>query len=492
MRLALLVCGLVALSFALSSAILAWSARRACAAQLERRLAAVSQELAASAELAVAGGDFSAMSPPVGRAMAGERLLLASIVRADGATLWRQARAGFLEPLNEDGVRLALGTGRPPKSSYEAGGTSAWEWVIPLRARVGLGKAPADAGSAGVVLRVGYDAAELSRDAAAAGAQAAGPALKGLLLAALACLALGFAGAARLSAGFTRTIRKLLSGVQAVGEGHLSARVQTSRADELGELSGEFNAMSRRLKELEELKESFLLTITHDLNNPLSAIAGYGELLRSGLYGPLTQKQAAAVERICEGGRRLAELVDNILELTTIEAGKMPFAPQELPLRAAAQAVLSPLEAKAGELGVVLDASGIPEESVVWADERALQRLLSNLAVNALRFTAEGGRVSVRWRRGPEAEDLVVVEDTGAGIPKDRLPRVFEKFSRVEETAGAARLPRGTGLGLAICKRIAERHGGRIWAESELGRGSTFILSLPRKPAEQGSAGLRR
>ena len=483
-RLALLTCGLVAFSFALSAAILARSARHTSDAQIESRLTAFNEVLAASAEHAIAARDLSLLSEPAGAAMAERGLLFLSVSRADGSTLWRASRAGFSEPLNEEGIRLALATGRPPKSSYESSGASALEWVIPLQARIETRKGALGADTTGVVLRAGYDAAQLRRAASAAAAQAARPALRSLLLAALACLALGFVGAARLSAGFTRTIRKLLTGVQAVGEGHLSARVQTSRADELGELSGEFNAMSQRLKELEQLKESFLLTITHDLNNPLSAVTGYAELLRSGVYGPVTGKQAAAVDRISEGGHRLTGLIENILDLTRLEAGKMPFAPQELSLGTVAQAAIAPLEAKARELDVVFDASAIPDDAVVWADERTLHRLLSNLALNALRYTPKGGRVSLSFKRGPAGtpgEAVVVVEDTGAGIPKNRLSSIFEKFSRIEETAGAARLPRGPGLGLATCKRIAERHGGRIWVESELGRGSAFFVSLPRK-----------
>jgi signal transduction histidine kinase len=274
-----------------------------------------------------------------------------------------------------------------------------------------------------------------------------------------------------------------MQGAQQVSSGHFSARVVTRREDELGELSAEFNEMSRRLGELERLKDSFLAKITHDLRSPLSAIIGHADLMLMGSRGPMTDKQEQSMKVVVQSAREQAELVDNILDITKLEAGKLTFVPALVRLKPAVQAVLDLLAPKAEEYGVTLDASGIPEGTTVWADEPAFKRLVTNLVSNSLKFTPKDGRVSVEWRTDGSAGDRVVVRDTGIGIPPDKIAPLFTKFVQVEETLHKVRFARGTGLGLVICKEIVEGHGGRLWVESEYERGSTFSFTLPPAPA---------
>lgn len=479
MKLGLLVSGLITASVGVAGVIQFASERRARHAEAEARLATAAGRLKVLADESLTAGNMEALSSAAKAAFGEEHLLFGLLVRADGKSLWREVRSGYTEPLNEEGVRGALGTARAVRSDHASGGRQAVEWAMPLKTRIEGPTGATGTRPLGVVLRTGFDAAEVR----AAAAAAAAPALKRLALAALASLALGLAGAAWLSDNFTRTIRKLMLGAQEVGAGHFSARVLTRRGDELGELSEEFNVMGHRLEELERLKDSFLAKITHDLRSPLAAIVCYADVMQMGVQGPLTDKQKNSLKLITASGNDLAELVNNILDLTKLEAGKMSFAQSEVPLKPMARSVVELFQIKADEYGVQLDSTGIPEETVVWADEQALKRLISNLVSNSLKFTPKGGKVSILWQSGAGGEDMLVVKDTGIGIPQDKISTLFQKFSQVEETMHKVRFARGTGLGLAICREIADGHGGRIWAESEYQQGSTFYVALPKKKA---------
>ena len=186
---------------------------------------------------------------------------------------------------------------------------------------------------------------------------------------------------------------------------------------------------------------------------------------------------------VIQSGTDLAELIDNILDVTKLEAGRLSFVPARAPLRPAVQGVLALLASKAAEYGVTLDASRVPAEAAVWADEQALRRVLTNLVSNALKFTPRGGTVSVEWAREPLGGDRVTVRDTGIGIPADKLPTLFTKFAQVEETMHKVRYAKGTGLGRVICKEIVEAHGGTVRVESPPGGGAVFSFTLPPKPA---------
>lgn len=333
-------------------------------------------------------------------------------------------------------------------------------------------------GGTGMALVVGFDRAESARRSAAS---LAGLRRRLLGLSASA-LAVGLLGAALFARRMTKTLDKLAAGAQRIGEGHLSARVLTTRADELGALSSEFNAMGKKLQELEELKDAFLAKITHDLRSPLSAVVGYAGLLEMQTEGPLTEKQVRSAKLIIESAGYLSELIDNILDLTKMEAGRMPFSPVPADLAGLAKTVVEQLAVKAAEYGVRLDASGIPAGARVYADEQALRRVLVNLVSNSLKFTPTGGAVRLEWSRTAEGFDRVGVRDSGIGIPPERIASLFNKFTQVPETANVVRPVRGTGLGLAICKEIVEAHGGRIWVESVYQKGSVFHFTLPPVP----------
>ena len=478
-KLALLVSGLVAATVAVGGVIQFAGERRARFAEAQAALEASASRLAALSDAALPANDLARLDSAADASFNSEHLLFGALVRSDGKTLWRRTRAGYSEPLNEEAVRGALAAGHPWRSDESSGGRPSVEWTVPIAARSEAATGATGTRPLPVVLRAGFDAEEVHASAA----EAAAPAMKRLLLAGLAGIALGLLGAAWLSSNITRTIRKLMLGAQEMGAGHFSVRVMTRRGDELGELTDEFNVMGHRLAELEALKDSFLAKITHDLRSPLAAIVCYADVMQMGTQGPLTEKQEQSLKLISESGNDLAALINNILDMTKLEAGKMSFLPAEVELRPAAQQVVDLQQVKASEYGVTLDATGVPDGTVLWADEQALNRVLSNLVSNSLKFTPKGGRVSVTWQKADTGEDVIAVKDTGIGIPQDKIATLFQKFSQVEETMHKVRFARGTGLGLAICREIAEGHGGRIWVESEYQQGSTFYITFPKKPA---------
>ncbi|MEK7383807.1 MAG: HAMP domain-containing sensor histidine kinase [Elusimicrobiota bacterium] len=285
-----------------------------------------------------------------------------------------------------------------------------------------------------------------------------------------------------LARTLTRPIRQLSIGAEMIGRGKLDYRIPEAGSDELGRLAGQFNSMARKLSELDELKESFLTQITHDLRNPLGAVMGFAEILQTGMHGPLNAAQEKSIGIILTNSQYLSELINNILDLTKFEAGRMELNRRPLALRACVQPAVELLEVKAREFGVRLEYSQIPESAVVLADEQGLRRVLHNLISNALKFTPQGGQVSILWACAKDGQDCIAVKDTGIGIPADKLNSLFGKFCQIAETKNKVRESRGTGLGLVICKGIVEAHGGRIGVESEYKKGTTFYFTLPPAP----------
>ncbi len=240
-------------------------------------------------------------------------------------------------------------------------------------------------------------------------------------------------------------------------------------------------AMARESEALNRLKTEFLSNVGHELRIPLTAIMGFAELLLERIPGELNPEQERYVRTMLESGRELLGMINNLLDLSKIKAGKIPWRPAALDLKPLLDAVadtVRPLIVKR-HLHLSVDVEADAGPVVAFADEGLVKQVLLNLLSNAAKFTPAGGTVSVCARTASDGAEAVEVrvEDTGIGIGASDLERIFQEFHQVD--GSATRDQPGTGLGLAITKRLVELQGGRIWAESRLGEGSRFTVHLP-------------
>ncbi len=229
----------------------------------------------------------------------------------------------------------------------------------------------------------------------------------------------------------------------------------------------------RALQAADRVKTEFLMQMSHELRTPLNCIIGYSEAMIDGLDGPVTEEQAQSLRRIAESGRRLLRLIENLLDLSRLEAGRMEFAPREVRVEETLEAILHQARSLVGERPVRLELAIQEPLPPAWADPDRLAQVVFNLVGNAVKFT-ERGTVRVEARQRDAGFVEVSVSDTGPGIPPDQQARIFDKF--VKATGNRRQ---GAGLGLAICREIVERMGGTIRLESEPGRGSTFRFTVP-------------
>lgn len=237
-----------------------------------------------------------------------------------------------------------------------------------------------------------------------------------------------------------------------------------------------------------QVRDEFLAAMSHELRTPLNAVLGLAEMLLEGIHGPLNAGQAHSVQTIEESGRHLLELISDILEASTIETGAVELHPGWVDLPLLFDAIkrrYAPTAARK-KLRLTIDlASGLKP---LWADERRVQQMVGNLLGNAIKFTAEGGEVVVRVAPNRELDELIItVQDTGIGIADADIQRLFQPFVQLD--AGLDRRYGGTGLGLSLVRTLAELHGGDISVASTPGRGSTFRLVLPLKPAHRPDSG---
>ena len=239
----------------------------------------------------------------------------------------------------------------------------------------------------------------------------------------------------------------------------------------------ELRQVNERLKELDKLKTEFINTVNHELRTPLTSIKEGINLVLDGSSGPINQDQASFLRIARNNIDRLNRLINDLLDISKIEAGKMELDPTRfhLPLLVEEGASLHRLKAK--EKGIHLSSSTIPDLLPVEVDRDRILQVLSNLIDNAIKFTPEGGEVRVTTRPWDGKFACLCVEDSGIGIRKEDLNKLFGKFQQIGDEK--ERKTGGTGLGLAICKAIVEAHGGKIWVESEVGKGSRFYFTVP-------------
>ena len=304
----------------------------------------------------------------------------------------------------------------------------------------------------------------------------------------LLALALGFA----ISWSLIGAVKEIDAGLRQIASGDFSRRVEVPNRDELGALAGNLNRMNEELGrlygELEAAsrhKSQFLANMSHELRTPLNAILGYTELVLDGIYGEPPEKIREVLQRVEQSGRHLLGLINDVLDLSKIEAGQLVLALADYSMTDVVTAVFGAMEPLASEKALTLKIDAPADLPIGHADERRITQVLINLVGNAIKFT-EAGEVRIE-ARAVDGWFTVGVADSGPGIELAHQARIFEEFQQVDNSS--TRKKGGTGLGLAIARRILALHGGRIWVESEPGRGATFRFALPvRVEAQQAIA----
>ena len=229
-------------------------------------------------------------------------------------------------------------------------------------------------------------------------------------------------------------------------------------------------------------KSEFLSNMSHELRTPLNSIIGFSEVMRDGMAGMVTDEQKQYLNDIWESGRHLLRLINDILDLSKIEAGKMQLEISEFSISDLIGSSFAMLREKAMKHGISLTSEQDEDIGIITADQIKIKQVLLNLLSNALKFTPDGGFTTVKARRIDDAEIEISVIDTGIGIAQKDMEKLFRPFQQVESTL--IKKHEGTGLGLKLCKDIVELHGGRIWAESTPGQGSRFVFVLPIKQVD--------
>jgi signal transduction histidine kinase len=277
-------------------------------------------------------------------------------------------------------------------------------------------------------------------------------------------------------------VQQMNARMNAIASGDFTGRVQVPNRDELGSLAANLNRMNDELGQLYRVlatasqhKSEFLANMSHELRTPLNAIIGFSEVLSERMFGELNEKQDEYLKDIHAAGQHLLSLINDILDLSKIEAGRMELELTEFDLPMTIDNALMLIRERAGRRSIELH-RGVDERlGQVQADERKIRQVLLNLLSNAIKFTPEGGRIDV-GAKPVNGSVEVSVSDTGVGIAPEDQEAVFEEFKQV---GTADKKVEGTGLGLALARKFIELHGGKIWVKSQVGTGSTFTFTIP-------------
>jgi signal transduction histidine kinase len=277
-------------------------------------------------------------------------------------------------------------------------------------------------------------------------------------------------------------LRRTQERLSEIAGGDFAGHVEVPNRDEIGALAADVNRMNDELgrlyRELEAAsrhKSDFLATMSHELRTPLNAIIGFSEVLHEQMFGELNERQVAYVRDVLEAGRHLLSLINDVLDLAKIEAGRMELELSEVSVPDVLRSSVSMYSEHASRDSIALGLTTEPAEIEITADERRLRQIVFNLLSNAVKFTPAGGKVDVSARLD-DGQVEIAVADTGPGIAAEDIETIFEEF---EQTVDGKKKEEGTGLGLPLSRKLVELHGGRLWVESEVGRGSTFRFTLP-------------
>ncbi len=331
-----------------------------------------------------------------------------------------------------------------------------------------------------------------------------------------------------LTRSIVRPILSIEESAKRIGQGDLKQRVPVMTEDEIGNLAVEFNNMAESLQnyystlekkveerteelrlanedlftnkqeleianiELQEanrMKTQFLANVSHELRTPLNSIIGFSELLQEKAFGDLNDRQMQYVEYVHSSGGHLLQLINNILDLSKIEAGRMDLQPEEFSIMEVLGEILGIIRAMAHEKNISIESKTVPASPKLRADKAKFKHIMINLLSNAVKFNVEGGKIMVDWETTEEPSGMKMerflifrVKDTGIGIKEEDKPKLFKEFEQIDSSI--TREYGGTGLGLVLTKRLVELHNGQIWVESEPDRGTTFFVKLPQGTEE--------
>jgi histidine kinase len=281
-----------------------------------------------------------------------------------------------------------------------------------------------------------------------------------------------------LSRGVTGPVKAMSAASERIAAGQYQERVHVDGQDELSHLASRFNDMAARLDEVESMRRRLIADVSHELRTPLTSIQGSVE----GLIDGVLPASNETYQQIHSEAQRLNRLVNDLQELSQVESLAFQLEDRPVSVAGLVGTVLKRLAPTASARGIELKSDPLPDLPAIQGDEDRLLQALSNIVGNALSYTAHGGAVTLSARRAAD-EIQISVRDTGVGIAAEHLPRIFDRFYRIDKSR--SRQAGGSGIGLTIARALVEAHGGRIWAESAgLDRGSTFAIGLPVRPRE--------
>ncbi len=274
----------------------------------------------------------------------------------------------------------------------------------------------------------------------------------------------------------TRPVKEMRLAVREFSKGNFEPRIQVVGDDEISDLANTFNQMAESLAKSENLRSTFLANVSHDLRTPMTSIAGYIDGIRSGAIPP--EKQNYYLGIVSSEIQRLSRLVNQLLDISRMEAGMRQFNPTEFDICELARLILISFESKIDEKHLEVDFDIEEERMPVIADRDAMHQILYNLCDNAIKFSNEGGLLRIRIQAGERGKYAVTVYNEGAGIPKEDLPYIFDRFYKSDKSRGLDKI--GVGLGLYIVKTMLTANGESIRAESEEGKHCAFTFTVKK------------
>ncbi len=240
----------------------------------------------------------------------------------------------------------------------------------------------------------------------------------------------------------------------------------------------ELETKNRELQRLDDLKSDFVATVSHELRTPLTIIQEGVALISDRILGDVNEKQVSILSQVLENIARLTRIIDGLLDISKLEAGEMELKRSSVDTAKFIKKIVEDFQSKAKEKKIVLETSLSKKVSRIYADSDKLIQILTNLVSNSLKFTPVNGKITVRADDDADGSVMISVSDTGVGMSGGDVSKLFNKFQQFDRVHGPGE--KGTGLGLSISKKIVELHGGRIWAESKVKKGSTFCFTIPK------------